>query len=130
MRQRIKVITFLMIILIISVGAGRAYRPKPVNVDQFERLYTTAYCLDGITANGSTVHVGGCACNPHLGEVAIVYSQDGEYLGTFEVNDTGATDGLRNGSVIDIWYPDMEACKKWMKKTGGVVYVQWVPGVG
>lgn len=130
MRQRLMVITFLTLIVITSIGAGRVVRPKPVDTSQFERLYTTAYCLDGITANGSPVHVGGCACNPHLGDVAIIYSQGGEYLGTFEVNDVGATNGLINGSVIDIWYPDIDACKAWMAKTEGVVYVQWVHGVG
>lgn len=130
MRQRIKIITVLSLIVIASIGAGRKVRVKPVDTSQFERLHTTAYCLDGVTANGSPVHIGGCACNTHLGDVAIIYSQDGEYLGTFEVNDVGGTDGLINGRVIDVWFPDMDACKAYMELTGGVVYVQWVHGVG
>lgn len=96
----------------------------------FQKMHTTAYCVGKITNNGSKVHVGGCACNPHVGEIAIVYTLEGEYLGTFECNDTGSSEGLRAGTVIDMYFPSLEECKDWMKKTQGKVMVQWVEGQG
>ena len=98
----------------------------------FETLYATAYCMGEVTANGSKVHVGGCACNPHLGEVAIVYTLDGEYLGLYEVNDVGGTDGLKNGDVIDFYRPNLTMCRSLMKIIGPSqkVYVRFIDGKG
>ena len=103
----------------------------PSNAEEdFQTMYCTAYCCGEITANGSKVHEGGCACNPHLGEVAVVYTMDGEFLGYFECNDTGATNGLKKGTVIDIYRTDLERCRDFMKLTGGKVKVQWIAGEG
>ena len=96
----------------------------------FEVMSATAYCCGEITANGSKVHEGGCACNPRLGQVAIVYTLDGEFLGYFECNDTGATDGLQNGTVIDIYRSDYDRCVEFMELTKGKVYVKWIDGKG
>lgn len=97
---------------------------------EFQTMLTTAYKLRGITATGTSTHEGICACNPHVGEVALIYTEDGEFLGSYECCDTGSTNGLINGTVIDVWQPDMDACKAWMLKTGGRVKVCWISGVG
>ena len=97
---------------------------------EFQKMHTTAYCLHGVTANGGTTRPHIAACNPHLGEVATVYTLDGEYLGTFEITDTGKTKGLRAGRVIDVWFDTYEECKEWMRLTGGKVYVAFTEGEG
>lgn len=107
------------------LGAGHK-----VDTSDMELMYTTAYYCGEITANGSKVHHGGAACNPHLGDVAIVYNLEGEYLGTYEINDTGSSEGLQNGDVIDVYRKNLTMCNSWMKLTGGRVYVQWVHGNG
>lgn len=98
----------------------------------FEIMYCTAYCVGEITANGSKVHEGGCACNPRLGQVAIVYTLGGEYIGLFECNDTGKTNGLKKGTVIDIYRNDYDRCVDLMKLVGKSqkVYVKWIDGKG
>lgn len=95
-----------------------------------QKMHTTAYCVGHHTANGSAVHIGGCACNTHLGDIAIVYTTDGEYLATLECNDTGSTEGLKAGKVIDVYFPTYEECEAWMAKTSGKVMVLWVKGEG
>ena len=60
----------------------------------------------------------------------MVYTMDGEFLGYFECNDTGATNGLKKGTVIDIYRTDLERCRDFMKLTGGKVKVQWIAGEG
>ena len=97
---------------------------------QFVKMHTTAYMVSGITATGTRTRPGICACNPRHGEIAVVYTLDGEYLGSFECVDSGDTDGLRAGRVIDVWFETYEECKAWMTKTQGKVMVQWVEGQG
>ena len=97
---------------------------------EFQKMHTTAYMVSGITATGVHTHPGVCACNPRHGEIAIVYTLDGEYLGQFECVDSGDTEGLRAGRVIDVWFETYEECKAWMTKTKGKVMVQWVSGEG
>ncbi len=100
------------------------------NLEGFEIMNATAYYQGEVTANGSKVHSGGCACNPHLGDVAIVYTLDGDFLGLYECNDTGGTEGLKNGTVIDIYRKNYTQCQSFMKLTGGKVYVKWIDGKG
>lgn len=125
---------------LIAIGAGflltGACRKEPHQEEidwqaqGFEVMATTAYCMGHHTANGSKVHSGGCACNTHVGDVAIIYTVDGRYLGIYECNDTGATQGLQNGTVIDVYRKNLTQCESWMRLTGGKVYVLWVKGKG
>lgn len=97
----------------------------------FVKMKTTAYICGHHTAMGVPVHNGICAVSPdHLGDLAVLYSVDGLYIGTYEVCDTGGTEGLMAGQVIDVWWPDYETCKAWMAMTKGRCYVQWISGVG
>jgi hypothetical protein len=118
-------IVIFCIFCALSIGAGTR-----VDTSNMQLMHTTAYYKGHHTANGSKVHIGGCACNPHLGDVAIIYTVDGQYLGMYECNDTGATQGLQNGTVIDVYRKNLTQCETWMKITGGKVYVLWVKGKG
>lgn len=134
--MRKAIVTIIVVLIcILSIGAERN---EPLQNDGyidfeaagFQMMHTTAYCMGHHTANGSKVHTGGCACNPHLGDVAIVYTIDGKYLGIYECNDKGGTDGLKAGTVIDVYRPTYTMCESWMKLTGGKVYVLWIEGNG
>ena len=125
MRHRAVILIIALICWITTIGAG-----QKADTSGMELMYTTAYCLHGTTATGGTTRQGIAACNTHLGEIALIYSMDGEYLGMYEVTDTGGTEGLEKGKVIDVWKCNYTQCKSWMKLTGGRVYVQWVKGEG
>ena len=118
--------------VLLSLSILTSYIPAEAEEPEFIEMYATAYCVGEITANGSKVHEGGCACNPHLGEVAVVYTMDGDFIGYFECNDTGATKGLKKGTVIDIYRSDYDRCVELMKTIGktGKVKVQWIKGDG
>lgn len=97
----------------------------------FTKMKTTAYVMGHHTANGSAVHNGGCAASAeHMGDVAILYTLDGTYLGMYECNDTGGTEGIQNGYVIDIYRQNMTQAENYMRITGGKVYVKWIKGAG
>ena len=121
---------FLIAVLLFSCGASRREPVNSVDTSQMQKMYTTAYCLHGITANGGTTRKGICACNTHLGDMAVIYSINGDFLGMYEVTDTGSTDGLTEGRVVDVWFDTYEECEEWMKLTDGRCYVLWVRGEG
>lgn len=97
---------------------------------EFIDMKLTAYMIQGKTAMGVPTHEGICASDPHLGEVALVYTEQGEFIGQYYCCDTGGTDAIRAGYVLDIWCPDMESCKELMRITKGRCKVLWVKGVG
>ena len=118
-----------------SCGAERGESVNSVDTSEMQKMYTTAYCLHGVTASGGTTRPHIAACNPHLGDVAIIYSLSGEYLYTAEITDKGITDGLIAGTVIDVWFDTYEEAEEWMQLTStdngkSMVYVLWVSGKG
>lgn len=130
---RLKVILLVLVICFVSLGAERREpHQEEINFSEagFTQMYTTAYIIHGTTATGGETRPGICACNPHLGEVAIVYTLDGQYLGMYECTDTGITDGLKNGTVLDVWRVNMTQAESYMKLTQGRVWVRWISGNG
>ena len=126
-------IALVLVLAIVSIGAERM-EPHQEEIDftaqGFTKMATTAYCMGEITANGSKVHSGGCACSrEHIGDVAIVYTLDGDFLGYYECNDTGGG-GVKAGTVIDIYRCNLTQCKSYMKITKGKVWVKWIKGEG
>lgn len=91
-------------------------------------MHTTAYILSGTTANGGTTRPGICASSTdHIGDIAIVYTMDGKFLGMYECTDTGAEGGgVRAGVTLDVWRKNMTQATSYMKLTGGYVYVKWI----
>ncbi len=79
------------------------------------RMEVTAYCDGAIRCDGGAVRTGTCAGKPEwYGKVAAIYLDNngcpGEFLGYFEILDTGGDDRIRNGTVLDIYIPDRDAC--------------------
>lgn len=130
-------IALVLIICIVSVGAERNEPFKgSIAWDEqgFTKMYATAYCVGHHTANGDAVYEGGCASSlDHIGDVAIVYTLDGDFLGYFYCNDTGKEGGgVRNGDVLDIYRSDLDRCVELMKVIGKEqkVFVRWIEGDG
>lgn len=131
--MRYKLIFLFIVACLMSCGAERGERVNTVDTSEMVTMYTTAYCLHGITATGGTTRPGIAACNTHVGEMAIIYTMDGEYLYSAEITDTGSSEGLKAGKVIDVWFDSYEECVAWMSKvaeTGGKCKVLFVKGNG
>ena len=129
-----RIIAILLILLIwsLSIGAER-YEPMDFEAAGFQQIYTTAYCVGHHTANGDAVYEGGCACSPdHIGDVAVIFSMEGEFLGYFFCNDTGkAGGGVRAGNVVDIYRTDYDRCVAWMTQNPtGKCWIRWIEGEG
>ncbi|MCQ2088013.1 MAG: hypothetical protein MJZ37_08155 [Bacilli bacterium] len=111
------------------------YALEPVLGDPFMervKIRCTCYLDTGITASGVYTRQGIIAGKKEwMGCVAILWTIDGEYIGIYEVLDTGAGidtdhdgkgDSIKTGNSIDVWMPDMESAKEWVKKYGDYVY--------
>lgn len=89
---------------------------KPVReVAQVQPMEATAYCQGTIRCDGGVVRTGTCAGKPEwYGKVAAIYLDDngstGEFLGYFEILDTGGDDRITDGLVLDIYIPNYDAC--------------------
>lgn len=78
-------------------------------------MEATAYCYGTTRCDGQPVRHGICAGKPEwYGKVAAVYEDNGgtpgEFLGYFEILDTGGDERIKNGTVLDIYHPDYDAC--------------------
>lgn len=100
----------------------------PRSVQAQELYYLTCYCPEScpgkITYSGTAVREGIAAVNPeHIGDAAMLWTTEGEYLGVWECQDKLGT-GHRG--VIDIWKPDLASAKDMMALTKGKVYIEWI----
>ncbi len=89
-----------------------ADKPKVALVQPME---ATAYCYGTTRCDGGAVRTGICAGKKDwYGKVAAIYLDDngnpGEFLGYFEILDTGGVERIRNGTVLDIYIPNYDAC--------------------
>ena len=105
------------------------------------KAHATAYCQSGITASGTQTRKGICAAKKEwIGKTIVIYQRlpgdkIGNMIGIYECLDTGGTEGIKTGKVIDIWEPDLEGCQEFMNKVyedgcKGKVYIQIVDAVG
>lgn len=99
--------------------------------DDLQKVRCTCYLPTGNkTADGTVPYEGICASNrDHLGDVAVLYSVDGEFIGFFECRDIGGHRKLRNGTAIDIYRDDIDRAWEWVGEWGDYVYIYWIEGV-
>lgn len=122
-----------MIILILASFDSKAADEEAVLLKGFG----TAYCLPGITASGEQVREGICASSKKewIGKTIILYQRlpdgnVGEIIGIYECKDTGC-----KGSVIDVWFPDLDKCQEFMNRVyedgcKGKVFIQVIDAEG
>lgn len=99
--------------LCLSLGLYTAWwdTAKAAEVEaELHPVWVTGYCLQGTMANGEQTREGVCAYRPQdIGKTAIVYTENRELIGIYEITDTG-TENIREGWVLDIWKPTKEEC--------------------
>lgn len=104
---------------------------------QWLPMEATQYCYGTKTASGKKVRKGIAAAKKEwIGLVAAVYLDEekedgthgpGQFLGYFEIEDTGSNEKIQNGTCIDLYNPDKEACMEFGRKN---VWVVLRKGVG
>ena len=88
----------------------KTFNPYPDAI--VKNIEATAYCYGTTTCTGKPVREGYAAMSKkYLGMTAIVYTEDKngnplDYIGTYEIEDTGGDERIKNGNCIDIYMPD------------------------
>ena len=86
----------------------------------------TCYCTGSITATGKRVQEGMIASSrDHFGQSANLYTETGEYIGTFVCEDTGGKP-IRKGKVIDVYRVNLDRVHEWQKEYGDYVRIEWI----
>ena len=90
-----------------------AFYPEEKNnpyPDAIEKhIEATAYCYGTTTCTGKKVREGYASMSKrYLGMTAVVYEADDngeplDYIGTYEIEDTGGDERIKNGNCIDIY---------------------------
>ena len=119
-----------MIFEILAVAHLLGKMPVTPFGDDLQKVRCTCYLPTGNkTADGTVPYEGICASNrDHLGDVAVLYSVDGEFIGFFECRDVGGHRKLQNGTAIDIYRDDMDRAWEWVGEWGDYVYIYWIEG--
>lgn len=135
--QKIKEVMFSILIAVFSMLAGAACyhqvalaADKPVVevVPEQQLMEVTAYCYGSTRCDGGAVRIGTCAGKKDwYGKVAAIYLDDngslGEFLGYFEILDTGGDERIKCGAVLDIYIPDYDDCIEFGRKKVVVVLI-------
>lgn len=124
----VEIIVFLALVLMMVF----AYECK---AEEMQEVRMTCYCPEScpgtITASGATVREGILACSrEHLGQVAMLYTLEGDLIGIYECLDTGGSKGLKAGTQVDVWKPSLTEARKFIRTHGERVLVKWVDGKG
>jgi len=108
--------------------------------EELTLMRVTCYCPEScsgkVTASG-TVPKPNYTCGARrdlIGGVALVYENDngapGDFIGLFEIQDTGSAPRIVNGTSIDIYQSSLEDAQAFVKAHGDYLYVQIVKGEG
>jgi hypothetical protein len=93
---------------------------------------TVYYAKPGAkTATGKEARYGIVAFDPaYYGKTCILYTEDHEYIGIFECEDTGGH-LIRTGQRLDVYTgTTLESCYDWAEQNGTYCYVQWIESEG
>ena len=121
-----------MIFEIMAVAHLLGRMPVTPFGEELQKVRCTCYLPTGNrTADGTVPYEGICASNrDNLGDVAVLYSTEGEFIGFFECRDIGGNSRLKNGTAVDIFRDNMDRAYEWVGEWGDYVYVYWIGGVG
>ena len=102
------VIVAIVVLIIFSCQSRASESAEPVLVP----VKITGYCLHGTMANGEQTHPGVCAYKKEdIGKYAILYDSEMNFIGQYEIADTGKKGGaIRKGLAVDVWFDTKEEC--------------------
>lgn len=122
----------LMVLLFTALHGSMEAAAETVEGGSLFRIESTAYCYGEITASGQQVREGICAGKKEwIGLTCILYADDGgkpgDYIGIFEILDTGGDERIRDGRCIDLYMENKSDCIEWGRRN---VWIQLVDARG
>jgi len=120
-------VIIVMVIFITFLLSGRVWAADQEGQEMYLTCYCPESCPGTVTATGARVREGIIASSrEHLGDGAMIYLTDGSFLGFYECLDTGGTDGIKAGRVIDMYMDSLDRAKEIMRISQGRCLVIWI----
>ena len=66
----------------------------------------------------------------HIGDIALLYTEDMVYIGMYEVRDLGGHKDIKNGTRIDMFCETEESMKEFISTYGDYVLIKWIKAEG
>jgi len=136
MRKRIlSVLLVLVMLLLVLLYSLPVEAAEPFDL-QLMRVTCYTYPPGSITASGCEVREGIIAAKKEwLGALVILYDTDMNFIGYFEVLDTGFgidSDGdgvgsIQDGTSLDVFRSSLERCHEWTERYGDYCYAKIIP---
>lgn len=127
----LKIVSTVMIAIMVLLYILCFTLPVMAAEDEPKLMRVTCYYGGTVTKSGAKPREGICAgAEQWLGYLAVVYDKDMNFIGYWEVLDTGSHERLTSGKSIDIWQPTLEQCNEWIDTYGDYCYVQLIDAEG
>lgn len=104
---------------------------EPQQTHELKAIEATAYCVTGTCADGTQTQENSTAAMAKEYIDADIYvwlrnpdDSVGDYLGAYEVHDTGSNERIKAGTVVDIYMPDYNTCIEFGRQNVYVHIVQ------
>lgn len=133
MRKRIlSVLLVLVMLLLVLLYSLPVEAAEPSDL-QLMRVTCYTYPPGSITASGCEVREGIVAAKKEwMGALVILYDTDMNFIGYFEVLDTGFgidSDGdgvgsIQEGTSLDVFRDDLDRCHEWTERYGDFCYAK------
>lgn len=133
MRKRILSVLLVLVMLLLVLLYNLPV--EAAESSDLKRMRVTCYTYPpgSITASGCEVREGIIAAKKEwLDALVVLYDMDMNFIGYFEVKDTGFgidKDGdgigsIQEGTSIDVFRSNLERCREWTGRYGDYCYVQ------
>lgn len=136
MERKDRLIRLLLVILIMFLIMRIALRVNAQEEPKMVKYRMTVYCDSGVTKSGQYTRDGIVAMNNEmLGKSVALYRYNldgsvGEFIGWYEVLDTGSNAELKAGKRIDVYKESIDLCWDWIAEYGDYVYAIIYDAVG
>jgi len=127
----------LLLFIALAASATLTTEADGAELPQAELMRVTCYyCNSGVTASGNAP-IANYTCGARrdlIGSIALVYEDNngepGDFIGLYEIQDTGSADRIQTGKSIDIYQTTYADCKAYVKAHGDYQWVYIVKGNG
>ena len=133
MRKRILSVLLVLLMLLLVLLYSLPVEAAESSDLQLMRVTCYTYPPGSITASGSEVREGIVAAKKEwMGALVILYDTDMNFIGYFEVLDTGfgsdkdgdGVGSIQEGKSLDVFRSSLERCHEWTERYGDYCYAK------
>lgn len=136
MRKRILSVLLVLVMLLLVLLYSLPVEAAESSDLKLMRVTCYTYPPGSITASGCEVREGIVAAKKEwIGALVVLYDIDMNFIGYFEVKDTGfgidkdgdGVGSIQEGTSLDVFRSSLERCHEWAERYGDYCYAKIIP---